>query len=264
MRVRLLQIATDNEELQENRVARVLDMINSGSNSGALLILPEHWITGAFASGLDLNLSVRLYSYFLKKAQDICHQKNISLISGSGLTVSNDRTFTNTSYFISPAEPQPIPYSKVHKFRIELGNVVAGESVQAFEHLGYRVSTLICYDLRFPESFRQRENYASDIYIVVAAWPKSRIDVWLHLLKARALENQCFVIGVNGVGKQGQEVLGGQSRVLTPTGEEIAVAGAAEESLEVVLDRKYLDEHRSAHSYLEDSRFLTFWPGGQT
>lgn len=258
MKVKLLQIASDEREVQEVRVARVLDIIDSDTNIDTLLILPEHWISGAFIAEPDLRLSENLYHSFLKDARDICRRKNVALVSGTGLSISDENLVTNTSFFISPTATELIPYSKTHRFRFELGSIVAGESVTVLHHLGFKISILICYDLRFPEAFRQSENFGSDVFIVVAAWPKSRIDVWLHLLKARALENQCFVIGVNGVGKQGFEILGGHSRVFAPSGDELAAGGDFEEIIQASLSLEQVKQHRIEHSYLKDAHFLSF------
>lgn len=110
----------------------------------------------------------------------------------------------------------------------------------------------ICYDLRFPELFRQVAKNVKGI-IVMANWPAERQMHWETLLKARAIENQCFIIGVNRIGQDGNGLnyLGG-SMVISPLGEEIAYANETDESLLASIDIKQTNQIRQQFPFLDD------------
>lgn len=97
-------------------------------------------------------------------------------------------------------------YDKRHLFRMgkEDKNFSAGMRMEIFDYLGWRIRPLICYDLRFPVWSRNQNNY--DLLIYVSNWPASRSEVWKTLLKSRAIENQCYVVGVNRIGYDGMGI----------------------------------------------------------
>ena len=94
---------------------------------------------------------------------------------------------------------------------------------------GVRVTPFVCYDLRFPEPFRLRRR-DTDLFAVVANWPEARREHWRTLLRARAIENQCYVAGVNRVGEGGGLHYAGDSAVVSPWG-EVLVEGGPEEAV---------------------------------
>ncbi len=117
-------------------------------------------------------------------------------------------------------------YNKRHAFSMgeEDKFITAGNSRLVFNYLGFRISPYICYDLRFPVWSRNRND--SDLLIYVANWPETRRNVWDILLKARAMENQCFVAGSNRIGVDGNGIrYSGDSVIVDPKGEIIASAG---------------------------------------
>ncbi len=136
--------------------------------------------------------------------------------------------------YAEPADPLPanacsifdatgkeiLHFRKLHPFTLagEDRNFVAGESLETVEVFGVRVTPLICYDLRFPEPFRAAAE-KTDLYCVVANWPHKRIHAWSTLLRARAIENQAFVLGVNRAGKGDGLLYPGASALLDPLGE---------------------------------------------
>jgi len=117
---------------------------------------------------------------------------------------------------------------------------------------GEPFALFICYDLRFPELFREVAKQVKGM-IVIANWPQSRQAHWQSLLTARAIENQCFVIGVNRIGRDENalEYIGGSS-VISPLGEEIAYAGEGVSKLSVELDLSQVEEVRRQFPFLND------------
>ena len=91
-----------------------------------------------------------------------------------------------------------------------------------------RVSSLICYDLRFPELFRAGAKAGVELFVVIAAWPSVRVDHWVTLLRARAIENQAYVVGVNRTGEEPGRKYSGRSMVVDPHGTVLLDAGENE------------------------------------
>jgi len=258
MKVLCLQIESSIEEDPGVRLNRVLRLLNAVPADTKLVILPEHWVSGAFNFLYDQEDMLDLYAKFLVEAQSIADQRGLHIHTGSGLHRDMFGHLQNMSFLLSPRTSSQAPYSKAHKFEQEFGEVVGGDALTTWNVLGSSISPLICYDLRFPESFRSKVNFGVEIFVIAAAWPLPRIQTWQHLLRSRAIENQAFVVGVNGVGKQQTEVLGGKSSVYGPDGELLAYSGDSEESLNVVLDLNVLRAHRNTFSFLKDAKLGSF------
>jgi predicted amidohydrolase len=117
-----------------------------------------------------------------------------------------------------------------------------------------RVGLATCYDLRFPEMFRQLTDQAADLFVVPAAWPAARIAHWTVLAQARAIENQTPVIAVNTAGTNGGVLMGGRSLIVDATGSVLAEAGDGEEVLHADLDLTVTADWRERFPALGDRR----------
>lgn len=193
---------------------------------GALLVLPELWASGfchesmAEAAAetpallqqtaeLAAHYGIVLGGTFAEKAGEKCHN-NFYLCSGAGVAG---------------------PSSKQHIFPGEERSFIDGaERPQLMQAGGLQVGGFICFDLRFPEVTRGLTAQGADLLLCSAQWPAMRIDHWLALLKARAIENQIFLAACNGCGESGGVMLGGNSVVISPFGEILAQGGAGQES----------------------------------
>ncbi|NBU98114.1 MAG: carbon-nitrogen family hydrolase [Spirochaetia bacterium] len=181
--------------------------------------------------------------------------KTGSLVGGSWIEENPGGKPFNTLSFVTP-EGKFYRYRKIHPFSYggEDRFFSNGNSVLNFEWKGLKISPLICYDLRFPEVFRQSVG-KTDLYIVVANWPSQRIHHWLALLKARAIENQAYVLGVNRIGIAGKikkVYHNGYSGFFGPWGSEKILILEREEALEVSLGIKELKTVREEFPYLKD------------
>ncbi len=118
-------------------------------------------------------------------------------------------------------------YSKMHPFRFagEHQHYTRGDDLPVVPLRGFQIAILICYDLRFPEAFREAALRGADLFLVLANWPEERIAHWSALLRARAIENQAYVVGVNRVGKDPSHSYPGRSLAVDPLG-EILLEGA--------------------------------------
>lgn len=139
--------------------------------------------------------------------------------------VKEKNSFFNRWFFVTP-EKKFWKYDKRHLFRMssEDKSFTPGNKQLTFRFRGTRICANICYDLRFPVWSRNRNNY--DLLLNSANWPLPRREVWITLLKARAIENQCFVAGANRIGIDGAGIkYCGDSMIINPKGEIIASAG---------------------------------------
>jgi len=226
MRLTLIQSDITWEDKVRN-LERMGEMISSIPGETDLLILPEMFNTGFSMNPSELAEPPESVTF--DWLQDISARYN-SGICGSYI-VSENSKFYNRWIFVS-ADGEVSIYDKRHLFSMsgEEALFTRGEKRIVFNFRGIRICPNVCYDLRFPVWSRNRNNY--DLLINSANWPESRRDVWITLLKARALENQCFVAGVNRIGTDGAGIsYCGDSMMLGPKGEIIAEGRQNEECI---------------------------------
>jgi predicted amidohydrolase len=130
---------------------------------------------------------------------------------------------------------------------------------------GWKINLQVCYDLRFPVWARNRTGETAgpeyDVLVYVANWPERRRLAWKTLLQARAIENQCFVIGVNRVGRDGNDIAySGDSMVIDPLGEILYHHEGAEDTHTITLDKTRLEEARGRFPFLRDADQFTIIP----
>lgn len=210
-----------------------------------LIVLPEMFTTGFSmdpAKVAEEHLTVT-YKWLLKNARE----KN-AVVCGS-VAVKENNNYYNRLHWVEPNGNSSF-YDKRHLFRMakEDEKYTAGTK-KIIKKIGdWKIMPLICYDLRFPvwsRNFKdQKPQY--DVLIYVANWPEVRNYPWKQLLIARAIENQCYVIGLNRVGKDGNDFNhSGDSMIINPRGEIINQPKANEENMETIfLDEIYLKDFR--------------------
>lgn len=201
-----------------------------------LVVLPEMFTTGFTEKSKEFAEPMNgLTIQFLKKmATD-----NGFAIAGS-IIIEEEPSFYNRFLFITP-EQKVYHYDKKHLFRLsgEIDNYTAGKSKIIIHYKGWNICPQICYDLRFPVWSRNVNN-EYDLLIYSASWPKSRIDVWDSLLKARALENQSFVCGVNRIGIDGNQLIyNGKSILFDAKGRTMSTIEENKEEYQTVNLSKY-------------------------
>lgn len=189
-------------------------------NKTDIVILPEMFNTGfsMFPEKLGESDSGETYGWMKKLASE----GNFG-ICGSFI-VREDHTFLNRWFFVTPGDDMWY-YDKRHLFSMggEDRLFTQGKSRLVFTFRGVRISPFICYDLRFPVWSRNLNEY--DLIIYAANWPEVRRNVWMTLLKARAIENQCYVAGSNRIGTDGAGLeYCGDSMIVNARGEIISSA----------------------------------------
>lgn len=219
MKVSIIQMDVIYKSPLENQEKVMVMMEKAMTDQPDVIILPEMWNTGYALNELsDIadfqgQETIALMSDFAKK-------HDVNVIAGS-VAVERDGRFYNTAYSFNRKGHLVNHYDKVHLFGLmaEDKYISAGEQESLFEIDHVRVSQLICYDIRFPEWVRRQMSQGAEILFVSAQWPDSRIDQWEILLRARAVENQAFVVAVNRVGKGPNDHFNGRSMVINPMGD---------------------------------------------
>ena len=252
MKIALLQTALYWENPSEN-IYTLNQKINTISESVDLIVLPE-----MFTSGFTMNpknVAQTMDGEALTWLKQTAQQKNCA-ITGS-LVIQENNHFFNRLVFVFPnGEVQH--YDKKHLFTLAGEDKVYTPGTQKLivDYNGFKICPLICYDLRFPVFARNVENY--DLLIYVANWPKPRVNAWDILLKARAVENMSFVVGVNRVGfDENNHEYVGHSQVVDFLGNYIQEPQETEDIFIVELDKNQLLETRKKLTFLEDKDIFT-------
>jgi predicted amidohydrolase len=162
----------------------------------------------------------------------------------------------NRSVFVGPDGALVGRYAKIHPFSFagETNHYAPGTETVLHAWHSLALSPFVCYDLRFPEIFRAAVKKGAQLMTVIANWPEPREAHWLALLKARAIENQAYVIGVNRIGKDPKVAYSGRSQILDPRGNVIADAGASEGVFSADVDLPGLLQYRKDFPALQDMR----------
>jgi omega-amidase len=242
LRVSLVQQPLVWQDPQRNR-AHFETLLLPLAGQTDLVVLPETFTTG-FSMDVE-QLGERaggLSSQWLARLA----KRLDAAITGSVITEDGGRYF-NRLLWAAPGG-QLRAYDKRHLFRMgrEHQHFTAGRAAWTIPWRGFSICPLVCYDLRFPVFSRRRAQLEYDLLLYVANWPAARANAWRQLLRARAIENQAYVVGVNRVGVDGQGVAyAGESAAIDFLGEPLADLGAAALVTTVSLDLAALQGFRS-------------------
>lgn len=248
LKTALLQSNLEWEDIDKNK-ANFERRIKELPQEVNLIILPEMFSTG-FTMNAE-NLAEPEKGPTLQWMQRMASEKD-SAVTGS-IIVSEKGNFYNRLYFVYP-DGSWKKYDKRHTFTLagENETYTSGRERLIVEYLGWKICPLVCYDLRFPVWARNTEDY--DLLIFVANWPAPRVAAWDILLKARAIENMCYCIGVNRVGRDGNGLdYVGHSAAYDSLGKEVSSKHDESEFFEQVdLDKNHLKNTRSQLKFLQD------------
>lgn len=251
MKITLIQTVLAWESPAENR-EHFTQLINTIDETD-LIVLPE-----MFSTGFTMNPEAAAESMdgeTVMWMKQLSAEKNCA-ITGS-MVIEEDGNYYNRLLFVEP-EGKIHTYDKRHLFTLagEEKVYTAGTRRAVINYRGWKICPLVCYDLRFPVFSRNTEDY--DLLLYVANWPEVRIAAWDTLLKARAIENMCYVAGVNRVGQDANgHNYPGHSVVIDYLGNETANAGNTEEVITVLLDKDLLAASRQKFGFLNDRDSFT-------
>ncbi|MFD8424650.1 carbon-nitrogen family hydrolase [Streptomyces sp. NPDC059466] len=254
MHASLLQIDVKATESVDSRRRRVAALVREQAGVD-LVVLPELWTTGAFAYESFAAESETLEGPTAEVMAKAASGAGVWLHAGSVPERAADGTLYNTSLVFSPSGDLAAAYRKIHRFGFDKGEAVlmgAGGELVTVRLPETTVGVATCYDLRFPELFRGLVDEGAETFVVPAGWPERRRAHWTLLARARAVENQAFVLACGTAGTHADVPQAGHSIVVDPWGEVLAEAGSGEEVLTVEFDPARVATTREQFPALKD------------
>lgn len=231
------------------RVSQLLD--ENRPPAGSLVLLPEMFATG-FSMNVDATSDSESHESqeFLRKE---AMGRELYLMGGIVERDAAGRGI-NQSVTYGPDGREVARYSKMRTFTPggESDHYARGSSVTLFEWNGFTVAPLICYDLRFPELFREAMSRGANLFAVIASWPSPRIEHWTVLARARAIENQAYFAGVSRSGSDPYFSYLGRSLIVDPRGKILSEAGDEECLIGAHVDLESLKAYRAELPFLCD------------
>ena len=219
-----------------------------------LYVLPEMWSTGFATEPQDIAENEE-DSDSLQWMRSTAQRLNCAISGSLAIRLADGITYVNRHYFIDGRSGIEKHYDKHHLFRYggEDQYYQSGEGHTIVEYCGFRILLLTCYDLRFPVWSRYADSLQYDAIIAVANWPESRQNAWQILTRARAMENQAFLIGCNRVGDDHYSHYRGQSSIINPIGKTLVCCRPnMEETATFELDLNVINHQRTKFRVLED------------
>lgn len=241
------------EDKEANRKTAETMILKAAKNNCDIIIFPEMSLTG-FSMNIDViaepSESSATIQFFSKQAE-----KNKIYICFGVALIDSDRKIRNYAVIVDNTGRIISKYAKIHPFShgVESKYFSGGDHIEWFELNGVTTSQFVCYDTRFPEIF-QAASYKSRLIIVIACWPDVRTYHWETLLKARALENQCFIAAVNRTGNEMKYSYNGHSAVFSPYGKIITEICQDEALIIADFDINEADSYRKAFEMKSDRR----------
>lgn len=249
-------------EDSEANLSMFEEKINAIKEKTEIVVLPE-----MFSTGFSMNpkkLAEKMDGTTVSWMSRVAAEKKI-ILTGS-IIIEEDGHYYNRLIWMLPNGQYGV-YNKRHRFAFagEDEHYTAGNKRLIASVKGWRINLLVCYDLRFPVWARQSSSIEKeldapeyDVLIYVANWPERRIHAWKTLLTARAIENQCYVIGVNRVGNDGNNIVySGDSMLIDPSGEILYSKTKDEDIFTITLQKEKLDETRNKFPFWKDADIFT-------
>ncbi len=246
MKISLIQTSLKWEDHQANR-QRFSELISQIEETN-MIMLPE-----MFATGFTMNpeaVAEKMDGESVKWMQAIAAKKQCA-VTGS-LVIKENGNYYNRLFFVYP-NGEFKTYNKRHLFTLagEHKEYTAGSEKLIVEYKGWKICPLVCYDLRFPVFARNVEGY--DLLLFVANWPSPRVLAWDVLLQARAVENMCYVAGVNRIGQDSNgHNYPGHSQVFDSLGKPMLETPDNEEVYTVTVNKEEMLENRKKLGFLND------------
>jgi len=247
-----MQIFPGETDRNRENFRQMLD--EAAERQSELVVFPELWSTGYVLEQAQQHASA-LGAGIFEEMSAAAAERGMALV-GSVLE-KDGADATNSAAFFDADGALLGVYRKLHLFRLfdEHLYLQPGQTPLTLDLPWGKAGMAICYDLRFPELFRQ---YAIDagaqLFIIPAEWPLARVQHWRALLIARAIENQCYVVACNAAGAAGETVMGGHSMIVDPWGEVLVEGGETPELLTAQIELALVPDVRGRIPIFEDVR----------
>ncbi len=253
MRVLAVQMPIAWERKADNFEQARAMVLASHPPEGSLIVLPE-----MFATGFTMNVRKLAEPHDGPTEAFLCElarETSCTILAGRIGQGENGKG-VNLAVAVGRDGSCLARYAKLHPFTFsgEADHYQPGNEIVTFDCNGLTIAPLICYDLRFPEVFRAATVQEAIVLVVIANWPASRLHHWSALLRARAIENQAFVVGVNRVGSDPNVDYAGGSMILDPAGDTLAKADDRPQVLTAEINPETAQRLRSEFPVLPDIR----------
>jgi predicted amidohydrolase len=252
MKIALVQYSPAWEDKESNK-QKILSLISKVEGVD-LFVFPEMTLTGFTMKSKEMSETIQGES--LRFFSSIAKEKSANIFAG--IIERRKNRIYNTLIHIKPDGNLLKLYRKIHPFSYsgENEHYNAGTKPAYTKIKNWKIGLTICYDLRFPELYRKYGKKRTHMIVNIANWPDTRIEHWRTLLKARAIENQCYVAGVNRVGKDPKLNYVGFSSLFDPMGKELAAVENDEKVILIELDKHYVNEVRGKFPFLDDIKLI--------
>jgi predicted amidohydrolase len=254
-RVALVQLDSSDSETPADRLERAAGIVE-GLVDVDLAVLPELWHVGAFDLEGAKAEAQPIDGPVVTRMRAAAKAAGLTLHMGSFAEAAGGNRY-NTSVVIDADGEILATYRKQHLFGWEDGEpsvMTAGDSLTVLPTGLGATGLATCYDLRFPELFRRLLDSGAETFLLASGWPVARIEHWSILTRARAIEDQAWVVACNSAGTHNGVQMGGRSIVVDPRGAVVAEAGTDEEILYADVDPAAVRAWRMAFPVLADRR----------
>jgi len=252
MRVASIQMSVV-EGNKEKTIAKALENINRAADAD-LIILPEIWNVGFMDFDRYESEAEDCEGPTMTALRQAAREANIYLHTGS-FVEKDGSNYYNSSYLLSPDGDILANYRKIHLFghnSRETQILTPGKKVTVADTPIGKIGMATCYDLRFPELFRRMAEQGARLFLICSAWPYPRLEHWIIFNRARALENQCFLVSANSVGPNLGTTFVGHSMMINPWGVILAGGGDEDVILKSEIDLAEVDSTRERFSAYND------------
>lgn len=253
MKVAILQLAFSQEDDKAARISRVEGILDQVKDAD-LVLLPEVWNIGYFAFDQYKSQSETLEGETITRLAAKAKEHGMYIYAGSFIERDGDNLYNGTALLDRKGEICG-HYRKIHLFGIgseERKYLSAGEKTTVCDTDFGKVGLSICYDVRFPELHRRMAAEGAEFILSCAAWPYPRVENWLVLNQARAIENQCFYMTCGCAGTSNGKGFIGRSMAVDPWGNVVSSAGEQETILQFEINPEDVARCRSQLSFLKD------------
>lgn len=250
MKLGLAQMKIEFENKALNREKCIKFIAEAALNQVELLLFPEMILTG-FSMEVEAMGETDSSTLHWFKEKAVVHNINL----GFGHIEKTSEKGKNKFTIVSSDGVELCTYTKIHPFSYgtESEFYTGGSEIVYTSLKDFQITPFICYDLRFPEIF-QIASKSSQLITVAANWPKARREHWITLLKARAIENQCYIAGVNAVGSINNLEYSGDSMIIDPLGNILTQCSDSEALLIADLDINEVNTLRKSFPLKDDRR----------
>ena len=244
MQIASIQMAVTEDD-KDRAIARAEELIRQ-CRGADLILLPEIWNIGFMSFDDYYTQAEEPGGRTLSAMQAMARDTKAYLHTGSFVEKWEENYF-NSSYLLSPEGEILANYHKIHLFGFnsrETQLLTPGDTISVVQTPLATFGLATCFDLRFPELFRKMVDLGTEIFLVCSAWPYPRLEHWLIFNRARAIENQCYLISANAVGPNRGATLAGHSLVVDPWGTIAAGGGDDEVILKTEIDLERVHDAR--------------------